>query len=387
MECAAKGLAAEPCAGGGADRRCGSCGAVAYCSRAHQSELERLHPSMNRHTIAKPVEGISLQTTDIMHWRFHKEECERLAKQMSRIDTLSQFPFTFSLEPPDQDHTFPSTRCFFLESVKLHQKGLWKSECVCGPGVAFLKELSIVTEWSLPTSLCPCTEPENPISSPLASWEDYYHWRSLPLHSPVAVLLHWPLTLYHCLQLSRFQTSRYDGQDTMCIHYLGPEKELLQLAVFGELRALFPGVRIHIELVGPAVPKSRDGEVVNISRYAHCSDESCCCKSLNGSEGPSCTAVTLKLWKGFYHERFKDIMKGKDSNPSLIFAPNAGVAAYPSWMPSIEIIKGTGIPAIFTDFCEEAAHLASHCISLINGQPLKVPVYPGKPFQAADHSG
>jgi hypothetical protein len=36
MECAAKGLAAEPCAGGVADRRCGGCGAVAYCSRVHQ---------------------------------------------------------------------------------------------------------------------------------------------------------------------------------------------------------------------------------------------------------------------------------------------------------------------------------------------------------------
>jgi hypothetical protein len=37
----------------------------------------------------------------------------------------------------------------------------------------------------------------------------------------------------------------------------GPEKELLQLAVFRELHALFPGVCINIELVGPAVPKSR----------------------------------------------------------------------------------------------------------------------------------
>uniref|UniRef100_A0A453MGX7 Uncharacterized protein n=1 Tax=Aegilops tauschii subsp. strangulata TaxID=200361 RepID=A0A453MGX7_AEGTS len=30
-----------------------------------------------------------------------------------------------------------------------------------------------------------------------------------------------PLTLYHCLQLSRIQTSRYDGHDTLHIHYLG----------------------------------------------------------------------------------------------------------------------------------------------------------------------
>ena len=39
-----------------------------------------------------------------------------------------------------------------------------------------------------------------------------------------------------------------------------------------------------------------------------------------------------------------------------------------------EIIRRTGIPAIFTDFCEEAAHLASCCISSITGQPLKIPV-------------
>ncbi|OEL24912.1 hypothetical protein BAE44_0014069 [Dichanthelium oligosanthes] len=207
MECAAKGLTAEPCASGVADRRCGSCGAVAYCSRAHQN------------------------------------------------------------------HEFPSTRCFFLQKIKLHQKGLWKSECICGPDVASAKDLSIAAEWKLQSSLCPCTEPETPVPVVLASWEDYYQWRSLPLHSPVAVLLHW------------------------------------------------------------------------------------------------------------------------DSNPHLIVAPNAGVAAYPSWMPTIpaigftywcllsfvfisfkEIIRQTGIPAMFTDFCEEAAHLASCCISSITGQPLKIPV-------------
>jgi hypothetical protein len=38
------------------------------------------------------------------------------------------------------------------------------------------------------------------------------------------------------------------------------------------------------------------------------------------------------------------------------------------------MIRQTGIPAIFTDFCEEAAHLASCCISSITGQPLKIPV-------------
>ncbi|XP_051216028.1 uncharacterized protein [Lolium perenne] len=343
MECAAKGLAGEPCAGV-AQRRCGSCGAVAYCSKDHQ----------------------------FVHWRFHKEECARLATQMSRIDVLSQFPFTFSVEPLALNHTLPSMRCLFLESIKVHLKGLWKPECICGPEIASVKDLSITAEWNMESSLCPCTEPENPVTRPLASWEDYYQWRSLPLHSPVAVLLHWPLTLYHCLQLSRIQTSRHDGHATLNIHYLGPEKELLQLAVFAELLALFPGVHLRIELVGPAVPRSRDGEVVNISSYAHCSVQNCGCRSSTAPEDLNSSAVTLKLWKGLYHERYSDI--AKDSNPHLVLAPNAGVAAYPSWMPTIEMIREIGIPAIFTDFCEEAAHLASCCISYITGQPLGVPI-------------
>ncbi|VAI40080.1 zinc finger MYND domain-containing protein 15 [Triticum aestivum] len=343
MECAARGIVEEPCASG-AHRRCGSCGAVAYCSKGHQ----------------------------FIHWKVHKEECARLATQMSRIDMLSQFPFTFSVEPLALNHTNRSMRCLFLESMKVHLKGLWKSECMCGPDIACVKDLSITTEWNMESSLCPCTEPENPVPAPLASWEDYFQWRSLPLHSPVAVLLHWPLTLYHCLQLSRIQTSRYDGHDTLCIHYLGPEKELLQLAVFAELRALFPGVHLRIELVGPAVPRSRDGEVVNISSYPNCSGESCQCRSSISSENLNCSAVTLRIWKGLYHERYGDIVK--DSNPHLILAPNAGVAAYPSWMPTIEMIRGIGVPAIFTDFCEEAAHLASCCISSITGQPLGLPI-------------
>jgi len=47
----------------------------------------------------------------------------------------------------------------------------------------------------------------------------------------------------------------------------GPEKELLQLAVFGELLALFPGVHIHIDLVGPSIPSQRSDALL-ISNYS-----------------------------------------------------------------------------------------------------------------------
>ena len=50
-------------------------------------------------------------------------------------------------------------------------------------------------------------------------------------------------------------------------HYLnfilkGPGRELLQLAIFGELQALFPGVKLYIDLVGPAIPNVRSGKML-----------------------------------------------------------------------------------------------------------------------------
>ncbi|KAM1190886.1 hypothetical protein ACFX2I_011435 [Malus domestica] len=95
--------------------------------------------------------------------------------------------------------------------------------------------------WDLSNIFCPCTEPSVTISECLTGWKEYCERRSIPLHSPVALLLHW--------------------------------KELLQLSVFSELRVLFPNMNMHIELVGPSIPQHRlDGEMVALIDYAHCLD-------------------------------------------------------------------------------------------------------------------
>ncbi|XP_064995269.1 uncharacterized protein LOC135631483 isoform X1 [Musa acuminata AAA Group] len=351
-ECAARG-SGTPCAPGPPTRRCGLCGAVAYCSTAHQ----------------------------ISHWTYHKKECTRLEEQMRHVDILSDFPFTFFIEDINQQES----RCSFFTSKGLHQIGLWKSECSCGSLAVSMNELWLNDNWSLPSSLCPCaasatqlsTEPKSQLSSCLSCWEDYYQWRCLPLDSPVALLLHWPLTVYHCFQLLAAQGSISEVKDELNIHYLGPEKELLQLGVFGELLALFSGVQIHMDLVGPAVPQFRDGKTVSLCKYLPCAEQDCICKSSCADSGArrlngKCVTVHIKLHKGFYHDIRRNILK--DSYPHLIIAPNAGVAAYSSWSPTIELIKEMGIPAIFTDFCEEAANLAADCISTVTSLPLRLPI-------------
>ncbi|KAJ3677998.1 hypothetical protein LUZ60_001801 [Juncus effusus] len=149
---------------------------------------------------------------------------------------------------------------------------------------------------------------------------------------------------------------------------LGPEREIYQIPVFGELRALFPGFRIYIDFVGPTIPHSRDGEIKTICKYANCFDDNCTCRSSHNTN----SSLILKFHKGLYHERYNDVIK--DSKPDIIIAPNAGIAAYSSWIPTLELIKEKGISVIFTDYCEEAAYLASSCISSVLGDKLTVPI-------------
>ena len=39
-----------------------------------------------------------------------------------------------------------------------------------------------------------------------------------------------------------------------------------------------------------------------------------------------------------------------------------------------ELIKKIDVPVVFTDYCEEACHLAANCIKTVTGSPLKLPV-------------
>ncbi|XP_011086468.1 zinc finger MYND domain-containing protein 15 isoform X3 [Sesamum indicum] len=298
MECAGKG-SRTPCAGGPPTRGCHRCRAVAYCSLSHQ----------------------------VSHWSVHRSECKRLEQQMKRADVLNDFPFTFTREATQ----IQGTRCSFLTRHGIHCLGMWKCECSCGISTTSFDNLRLADGWNLPSELCPCTGPSSPIPKRLTTWKDYCEWRCIPLYSPAALLLHWPLTVYQAIQLAIHQCLLPQISNELRIHYLGPEKELLQLPVFGELQALFPGVRMHIDLVGPAVPHHRDGEQIDLS-YARCSQMDCRCKD------------------------------------------SVGIAAYTSWLPTLELIKEIKVPAFFSDYCEEASYLAVCCISSATGTAPKIQI-------------
>lgn len=293
---------------------------------------------------------------------------------MKHVDELNDFPFTFARDATVEVLERRETRCSFLENRGVHRVKMWMVECQCGTSVGSSNISRLMEGWCLASVLCPCGEPLSPLQKQLDTWEDYYEWRCIPLHSPVAILLHLPLTLYWAAQLTLSRSLNLKAIAELNIHYLGPDKELSQLDVFRELRALFPGIQVRLELVGPEVPEYRNDERIELDQYAQCNETDCVCKSSeeNSSSGPSTSGVTIRLHAGYYHDCYKDL--AKDSLPHLIIAPNSGIAAYSSWSPTIELIKELNIPAVFTDYCEEASHLAASCISTITGRPLAVPI-------------
>ncbi|GER54855.1 zinc ion binding [Striga asiatica] len=355
MECAVKG-SRTPCCGP-PTRRCHRCQAVAYCSLAHQ----------------------------VSHKSVHRRECERLEQQIKRIDVLNSFPFTFT---PEIIQVEVETRCSFLTGHKIHCLGMWMYECSCGVSDITYDNSRLITCWNLPSELCPCKGPSSSVPKCLCSWKEYYEWRCIPLNSPAALLLHWPLTIYWAIQLATRESLLPQITNELRIHYLGPEKELHQLAVFGELQALFPGVKIHIDLIGPAIPQfslltsldsiCHSSESFHICMLGMCNEMDCGCKHPVEYQKEriitSCCSypVKLQLHAGFYHDCYGKLLK--DSLPHIILAPNAGIAAYTSWVPTLEVIKQMHVPLVLSDYCEEASHLAASCISSTTGTALKIQI-------------
>lgn len=95
-------------------------------------------------------------------------------------------------------------------------------------------------DWGLPDDECP-QPPTVTSKEPLTSWDSYYKYMNIKPSSPIALLMHFPLTLYLGLWLSRESGNQKMPDKNLKIHYLGPREELAILEVFQQLYHLTPG--------------------------------------------------------------------------------------------------------------------------------------------------
>lgn len=182
--------------------------------------------------------------------------------------------------------------------------------------------------------------------------------------SLVAGLLSATLTIYHLVCLAQQQwpllVCLHPGQ-RLQIDLLGPQRELDEWPLLLELASLWPALHIHLTLVGPNVPHSLDRQQMVTAG------------SSAGQQDQPTGSITISFLKAHWHQLRR--------RPDLVLGLNAGLAAYPSWVLTVQALSESRTPALFTDFCEEAAVRAEAMLSSAQGSMQALPCT-CNPFQS-----
>lgn len=309
---------------------CALCRAVVYCSSLCQKQ----------------------------HWKeTHKSMCGLYKAMMEREEELVMKIFLF---PCSADQP-----CKWLDSLGIHQKGMWRRKCGCYGHYPFgllPVKGGLWDSWGgLGDEEFPRDSPfhnhvRDGISSPilLSGWSEYYNLRSLPLSSPVADILSHPFTVYYILTSLNISSKNLllKGKEVI-LHFLGPEGELDWMPAFAEIGHLLNGSgNIHIVMVGPEVPTNLSGTTSGIS-----------------------SRVRVNLVRGNYQDEATYL-----PSPHIIVALNCGMESYSAWGGALELIKSRGVPAFFT---EQSEILCANAKQVLRGAGLHIthPVTPN-PFRS-----
>ncbi|XP_067936741.1 zinc finger MYND domain-containing protein 15-like [Watersipora subatra] len=277
-------------------RTCASCNMVFYCSESC-----------------------------LTHHNADKAGCSKMSYYSQLTPPLLSLPFTFAEETCSE--TFDDRALInFLKRQGVFNLGLWVRETP----LSVLGFLDVLPFGELETVFDPYVLPieglalENhpiaPLEAALASWEGYYKWRGFPLSSPIAILLHHVMTVYHILQ-----SSGVASQPESVVLLAGVEKEADLLITFLELSSLLPGKTISVIMVGPSISAKISGN---------------CFKHDNLTVSRYC--MTLQEYLRSNHQ---------SCSVDVIICLNAGLAAYTSWRDAIVEIVKRQIRCYITDFC------------------------------------
>lgn len=147
------------------------------------------------------------------------------------------------------------------------------------------------------------------------------------------------------------------GDGRLVIHVIGAEKELDQASYFawflsrawrGEAFRESRAPRdVEVHMVGPEVPRG----FTPVERRS-------------GDDESNAPRVTVYGHRGLYHDVVDATLTSESRGtlltaPDVIVCPDAGIAAFTSWVPTIDVILRSGAPAVVTDLTAEAARLAA----------------------------
>ncbi|GMH83142.1 hypothetical protein TrVE_jg3736 [Triparma verrucosa] len=310
--------------------------------------------------------------------------CPAWKKYTDRRPSLSDFPYLSFASVTTSRQFYESHEPYreYLQSRDLYNKNWWGCELDGWEGglSGSAKNVDCSVRLTMAEGFANCDR--GGIGEPLSStvevdeyglpkikdWGEYYRLRTLPTTSPVALLLHFPLTLFYGLQKFakvQLEVSRM-LKKSLTVHIVGVEKELNFLDMFEELFALFGQSETKLTLVfvvrKDMLPKK--------------------CSSLNIDKA---NGNTIKVVAGSYNDDLSPDFDCGTGKPDVVFGMNAGLYAYDSWRFVVEYLReNEGCLGIFTDYNEWSG---LNCASLggeecrdslqVNPfrQPLALPVF------------
>ncbi|KAK0440765.1 hypothetical protein EV421DRAFT_762322 [Armillaria borealis] len=186
------------------------------------------------------------------------------------------------------------------------------------------------------------------------SWKGYYEWRQLPLDSPAALLLHWPMSMFMCLRELGFveEVPKLDApRRELRVHCVGAAREMTVIPLFGELALLLPNTDLEITFISQ--------EALMCTRFALMDgivDSICPCAfeyTAPESLGSGTVRILLEGRASLY-DPLSDPLFTSDP-PDAIVALNAGLVAYPRQWYNVYIGALTKqIPFAITEYCEQS---------------------------------
>eukprot|EP00668_Euglena_longa_P012325 GGOE01014765.1.p1 GENE.GGOE01014765.1~~GGOE01014765.1.p1 ORF type:complete len:572 (-),score=170.10 GGOE01014765.1:387-2081(-) len=320
--------------GAPANTRCPGCGTICYCTAEHQQQ-------------------------DWVGW--HEPKCAVMRLQRAKAAVLRCHPFTFIHEISVLVDEFAFTAEDFLRSRGLHGRGIWKRTWGCldfsHVPYGLLGDEPDAADWALPAAECPPLHPIDDLqeAQQVVDWPSYYRCRGLPFSSPVALVLHFPLTVLHVLRLLEARgTLDLSPGNEVRIHMVGVAQELDQRFAFQELANLLPGLTLRLAFIGH-----------EISPLCHRRWYTC------GSDRVAIVAFS-GLYPDFVGEGCCSIQ-----DPHLVMGLNSGLGAYPEWNPTVDFLlhgMQPPVPAFFSDYCEASCDVGKELLEQTFRTPLGFPV-------------
>ncbi|XP_052281516.1 zinc finger MYND domain-containing protein 15-like isoform X1 [Dreissena polymorpha] len=285
--------------------KCGSCHAVYYCSGACRDEDWIRVGDLAAHS--------------------HCLLCHRLQTYMGLEGELANLPFSFANETTKSDFLVDP----FLQKQGLLNQGAWVVERMgimqdpytAAKRVGSFNEDCIV----LPVESTTLDDPITQTAGTPSSWADYYSLRGFQLDSPIAILLHWPLTVFHIIQhrvhIDYPELGSITERKLIVVDIIGVSLETELLPLFRELSALLPMCEFDIHMYGAEVPWCRDGLVYKQGR------------------------LSIKVVRGLYHK-----VVSHDRKTTVAIAFHVGLYVFKTWKKTLDKLQSANIPTYFTEY-------------------------------------